>query len=78
MLSRILPLLLAAVFAASAQKYDGPRPPKADLPYLKHASDLLPTEPGQAREQKQKNDILYTVEGAASSAKTPLASPIFI
>ncbi len=78
MLRRIVPLLFAAVLAASAQKYDGPRPEKADLPYLKHASDLLPVESGQAKEEKQKNDTLYVIAGAASSAKTPLASPIFI
>jgi len=75
---RILLALLAAAFAAHAQKYDGPRPPKADLPYLKHASELVPTEAGEAKEEKQKGDVAYIVAGAASSAKTPLASPIFI
>jgi hypothetical protein len=78
MLRRIAPLLLAVAFAASAQKYDGPRPAKADLPYIKHASELVPTEPGEAKENKVKQDTTYTVEGASSSAKTPLASPIFI
>ena len=75
---RIVLLLLAAAFAATAQKYDGPRPPKADLPYLKHASELVPVEAGEAKEEKQKTDVLYVVAGAASSVKTPLASPIFI
>jgi hypothetical protein len=78
MLCRVVPLLFAALFAASAQKYDGPLPPKPDLPYLKHASELVPTEVGQAKEEKKKDDVTYIVEGAASSAKTPLASPIFI
>jgi hypothetical protein len=79
MLRRILPLLVAAVFAASAQqKYDGPRPPKPDLPYLKHANNLLPTEAAMAKEEKKKDDTLYVIEGAASPAKTPLASPIFL
>jgi hypothetical protein len=78
MFSRMVPLLLAAVFAASAQKYDGLRPPKPDMPYLKHASNLVPTESGEAKEQKQKNETIYIVDGAASSAKTPLASPIFL
>lgn len=78
MLRRTIPLLLAALFAASAQKYDGPRPAKADVPYLKHASELVPTEAGQAQENKVKNDTVYSVAGAASSARTPLASPIFI
>ena len=78
MIRRILPLLVV-VFAASAQqKYTGPRPPKPDLPYLKHASNLVATEAGTAREEKKKDDILYVIDGAASSARTPLASPIFL
>jgi hypothetical protein len=48
------------------------------LPYIKHAQNLIPTEAFTAKEEKQKNDILYVMEGAASPAKTPLASPIFI
>src|ERR1035437_7419935 len=78
MMRRILPLLFAAVFAASAQKYTGPVPPKADLPYLKHADSLVPTEAVEAKEEKKKDTVLYIVAGANSSAKTPLASPIFI
>ena len=78
MIRCILPLLVV-VFAASAQqKYDGPRPPKPDLPYLKHASNLVPTEAGMAKEEKKKDDILYIVDGPTSSARTPLASPIFL
>jgi hypothetical protein len=76
---RFAPLLLAALCAAWGQSsYDGPRPPKADLPYLKHASNLVATEAGDAKEQKQKSDTIYVVEGAASTVETPLASPIFI
>jgi hypothetical protein len=78
MLRRFVPLLLAAFFAASGQKYDGPLPPKADLPYLKHASTLVPTEAGEAKDEKVKNDTTYSVAGTSSSARTPLASPIFI
>jgi len=78
MIRRIVPLLCAAVFAAFAQKYDGPRPPKPDLPYLKHASALIPTEATEAQEEKKKDDILYVIAGASSSARTPLASPILI
>ena len=78
MLRRFVPLLLAATFAATAQKYEGPRPPKPDLPYLKHASTLVATEPGEAKQDKVKNDTVYSLPGAASAARTPLASPIFI
>ncbi len=75
---RILPLLLTAVFAASGQKYSGPVPPKPDLPYLKHADNLIPTESVEAKEEKKKDEITYMIEGASSPARTPLASPIFL
>ncbi len=76
---RILPLFAAAVCIASAQKYDGPVPPKPDIPYLKHASTLVPTEDVEAKEQKgKKDDVTYIIPGPASSAKTPLAAPIFL
>jgi hypothetical protein len=78
MLRRILPLLLAVAGAGFAQKYDGPRPPQPDLPYLKHADTLVPTEAVEAKEEKKKDDTLYIVEGASSAAKTPLTSPIFL
>jgi hypothetical protein len=71
-------LLLLFALPTFSQKYDGPRPPKPDLPYLKHASTLVPTESAQAKEEKQKNDTLYVIEGANSPARTPLAAPIFL
>lgn len=76
-LSFVLLLCLAAV--AYAQKYTGPRPAKPDLPYLKHAENLVPTEASEAKEEKGKKDeITYAIAGAASTARTPLASPIFL
>ncbi len=75
---RILFLLLAAAFAAPAQKYDGPVPPKRDLPYLKHASNLVPTEDVVAKEDTRSNGSLYTIPGANSPAVTPLAAPILL
>ena len=78
MTRRILFLLLAAAVAAPAQKYDGPRPPKKDLPYLKHASNLVATEDVVAREDKKNNGTLYTIAGANSPAVTPLATPILL
>lgn len=76
---RCLTLLFTLAFAATAQKYSGTLPPKTDLPYLKHAENLVPTEATEAKEEKgKKDDITYVISGAASSARTPLASPIFL
>jgi hypothetical protein len=78
MMLRILPLLFAAAFAASGQKYNGPVPPKPDLPDLKHADNLIPTEAAEAKEEMKKDEVLYVIEGANSPVKTPLAAPIFL
>jgi hypothetical protein len=67
-------LMLPVVGAIAADKYDGPRPPQPDMAYLVHADNLLPTE---ALEAKSESGV-YTVPGAASSARTPLAEPIFL
>ena len=82
MLRRILPVL-AAAFSALAQSgapanYDGPRPPKPDVPYLKHASTLVATDVAEAKEEHKKDDILYIVPGANATARTPLAAPVFL
>ena len=69
---------LCAAAALAQSKYTGPRPPKPDLPYLLHASNLEPTEAVEAKENQRKDDILYTVPGASSPAKTPLASPVLL
>jgi len=61
-----------------AQKYSGPRPAKPDVVYLVHADNLVETEVTEAKEEKRKEDLAYIVEGASSSAKTPLAGPRFI
>lgn len=75
---RQLLLLFGCAAALRAQKYSGPRPPKPDLPYLLHADSLVPTEALTAKEETKKDDIIYNVDGAASPAKTPLVSPIFL
>jgi len=67
-------LLLAAGLVA-AEKYSGPQPPKPDIPYLLHASNLVETEVVQAHQGKGDT---FTISGAASPARTPLAEPIFI
>ena len=78
MLRRIVLALPACALGLVAQKYSGPRPPKPDVPYLLHADNLLETEAGQAREEERKDEVTYTVAGAASPARTPLASPVFL
>jgi hypothetical protein len=71
-------LVFGAFALAAMQKYTGPRPPKADVPYLLHADNLVATEVAEAKEQPRKDDILYIVAGAGSPVKTPLASPILL
>ena len=61
-----------------AQQYDGPVPPKADVPYLLHADSLVEMEKSEARQEQRKKETAYVVTGAASPARTPLAEPIFI
>jgi hypothetical protein len=76
MWKRSMVFLLAGL--ASAQTYDGPRPPKKDMIYIVHANNLVPTETGNATQEGKKNDQVYTFPGTNSSARTPLAEPIFI
>ncbi|MEO8594511.1 MAG: hypothetical protein ABI759_14440 [Candidatus Solibacter sp.] len=74
-----LAFLSAMVPCAVAQKYTGPPPPANDVPYLKHAENLIPIEVTEAKEEKgKKDDITYVVAGEASTVRTPLASPILI
>jgi hypothetical protein len=72
-----LAFALAAALTAQG-RYDGPRPEKADLPYLLHARNLVETEPGEAVMSTDKRFTVYTVAGAASSVKTPVPEPIFL
>jgi hypothetical protein len=67
-------LMLPVMVALAADKYDGPRPPKSDVVYLVHADNLIPTEAVDAKEESGT----YSVPGASSSARTPLAEPIFL
>ena len=73
-----LPLVLLCCPPLPADKYAGPRPPKPDLPYLMHADNLIPTENGEARQDDKKGDVNYTIDGANSPVRTPLASPAFL
>jgi hypothetical protein len=75
---RTLALAFAIGAALTAQKYDGPRPPKPDVPYLLHASTLISTDVDEAKEDKRKDGTAYITTGAAAKARTPLAEPIFL
>ncbi|MEP7351818.1 MAG: hypothetical protein ABI824_01165 [Acidobacteriota bacterium] len=73
--------LLLAVFASTlvvAQDYKGPVPPKTDVPYLLHASNLIETEVQDAQQDSKKNEATFWIDGTNSKARTPLAEPIFI
>jgi len=75
---KLLPVLLLCTCVLTAEKYNGPRSAKADLPYLVHADNLVPTEEADAKQEDRKTDVVYVVPGASSSARTPLSSPIFL
>src|SRR5579885_1840712 len=81
MLPRRLPALLfllaSAALTGSAADYAGPKPPRPDMLYLVHADNLIPTEALDAKEEG-KNANVYSVPGTSSTARTPLAEPIFI
>lgn len=76
----LLCLIAAAASLVCAQeKYTGPRPPKPDVLYLVHASNLIPTEVVDAgKPESHHNELTYTIAGASSPARTPLSEPIFI
>ncbi|SRR5579871_459858 len=78
MFKNMLLLLCLAALVFPAEKYTGPIPPKPDVPYLLHASNLIETETGQARQDNRKNDVAFVISGTSSPARTPLAEPIFL
>src|SRR5712672_66559 len=75
---RSIVFFLAVMSLGAAEKYTGPKPEKADIPYLMHADTLIETEAVEAREETRKDATVAVVPGASARAKTPLAEPIFI
>jgi hypothetical protein len=75
---RVTLAFLACSALFGAEKYGGPRPPKADVPYLLHADNLIETEVGKAKSDERKDTVIATLPGAASPVKTPLSEPIFL
>jgi hypothetical protein len=63
---------------ASLDHYDGPRPPKPDVPYLVHANNLVETESGVAQDSQVKDKLTHTLAGVSSPARTPMAEPILV
>jgi hypothetical protein len=74
----LLAFLSCAWVMCAQSKYTGPKPEKVDVPYLKHASKLIPLEVGEAKEEARKDDQWAVVKGASSPVRTPLAEPFFI
>jgi hypothetical protein len=74
----IFALVLLSSWAVAADKYTGPRPPKADVLYLLHADNLVETELGKAKNDERKDTVVATLPGPSSPVKTPLAEPVFI
>lgn len=78
---RWLFLIVASLTVAAnalGAKWDGPRPPKPDVPYLLHARNLVELEVNQASEQRRRDKLIYTIPGPHSTAKTPVPEPMFL
>lgn len=58
--------------------YSGPKPAKADHPYLVLANKLVETEESEAKQVEDKKRTTFTVSGVSSSARCPLAEPAFL
>src|SRR3982751_1699282 len=75
----LMGLMCACAWAQDTKdKYDGPIPPKPDIPYLLHAAQLVPAEVVEAKQEDKKNESVFMIPGATSTAKTPLSEPIFL
>jgi hypothetical protein len=73
-----IPLSLAGITLLGNEPYNGPLPPKKDIPYIKHADHLVETEAVNATQSKSKGGAVFSVPGATSTARTPLPEPIFL
>lgn len=62
-LARIALALVVSAAVFGAEKYTGPRPPKADVPYLVHADNLIETEVGTAKSDERKDTVVATLPG---------------
>lgn len=74
----LLVLALAGLPCYAQKKYAGPKPPKADVPFLLTLDKLTELETGMANQSEVKDNTVYTVDGATSPVKTPVPEPIFL
>ncbi len=70
-------------FCLRADAPNTPEPPKTDIPYLLMAQDLVSTDAAEAQADvrnagKKNEETTYSVPGEHATARTPLASPIFV
>ena len=70
--------ILNSCVASGQRKEAASKPPKADLPYLLQAGNLIPTEPQPISRSGAKGDETVSVSGVTSPARTPLPEPIFL
>jgi len=73
-------VVVVALFQAGGaeQKYQGPRPPKPDIPSLVHADNLIEPEIAEAKEEDRGRETVNWIPGPSSPVRTPLAEPIFL
>ena len=74
----LLVLAAAGVSGQTKKSYDGPRPVKADVPYLLEAGRLTEVESSEAQQKDEKDAVVYTVPGSTSPTRTPMPEPIFL
>lgn len=81
-MARIATLLILAALALPGQadrnRLGLPNPPKPDIPYLIHGSDIRELEQVEAMEETTKNQLRYWIAGSAAKIRTPLAAPEFL
>ncbi len=81
-MARIAMLLVLSALALPGQadrnRLGLPNPPKPDIPYLIHGSDIRELEQVDAMEEITKNQLRYWIAGAAAAVRTPLAAPEFL
>jgi hypothetical protein len=71
-------VVILGLSAMAEIPYQGPKPAKADLPYLVHGNRIAETDQGEAQQSEDKKRTVYTVSGTAATARTPLSEPVFL